>query len=192
MNTKKPLVYFGRLVKSKGVETLIEAIYILFNDRNIHTPPLWVIGGNYDEIRRLKEIPGLHEKITLLQENNLLFWWGQLPHKLLPYILSKCSVFCFTSKYEPGGRTILEAMASGIVVLATPHGFAEEVVEDEKNGFIINDTGAVFLANKLDYILQQPELCKKIGEQAIQTIRERFSQEHFEKKHWSIYEKFLT
>lgn len=189
---KKPIVYFGRLVESKGVETLIEAVFLLHKYKKHNMPPLWIIGGNYEEILKIKDAPKIQDIITYLQDKNLLFWWGQLPHNILPYILCKCSIFCFTSKYEPGGRTILEAMASGLVVIATPFGFAEEVIKDGKNGFILDELTSECLAEKIEYIFLHPRLTKKLGKEAKKTINNNFSLEHFRQKQWDIYENFLT
>lgn len=189
---KYPIVYFGRLVKSKGVETIIEAVYILARHQMELVPPLWIVGGNFNEIGQIKGNPNYVKMISFLEKNNLLFWWGQLPHEILPYVLYRCSIFCFTSKYEPGGRTILEAMASGLVVLASPHGLAEEIIQDGYNGFIVKNNTPKSWAKKLEFILQEPDLCKMVGEQSRQTIKNKFSNKHFQEKHWNIYHPFLS
>ncbi len=191
-NIKKPIVYFGRLTESKGFEITIKAVYKIYNEYPESIVPLWIIGGNYIEIQKFRELESLHKIIEYLEIRNLLFWWGQVPNNFLPYILCKCSMFCFTSKYEPGGRTILEAMASKLVVIATPHGFARETIQNGINGFIIENYESLDQWVNLIYtLLKNPELCNQIGEAANKTIQNKYTMRHFHKSHWDIYNSFI-
>ncbi len=190
MNVKKPIVYFGRLAESKGVELLIKAMYYISLEYPNHACPLWIIGGNYQEIQLTKEIDSIRKIRSFLESRNLLFWWGQLPHEILPFILRKCTMFCFTSKYEPGGRTILEAMASGLPVLASPQGIAKEVIKDGINGYIISKESPKIWAQKIYLLLSDEQKVKEMGRAAKKTIIENFTMNQFYDKHWGIYEMF--
>lgn len=186
-NIKKPLVYFGRLTESKGIETTIQAVHIIYKQYPVFAHPLWIIGGNNGEIDRLKRLPMLKDKIIDLETNNLLFWWGHLPHDILPFLLKKCYLFCFTSKYEPGGRTILEAMASKLPVLATPQGFAEEVILDDVNGYIIKNDSPNEWARTIYSFLVDSDKQKRMGEAAFKTVQDKYSLQKFFELHWEVY-----
>ncbi len=186
-NVKKPLVYFGRLAESKGIELTIEAVYIIYMQYPASASPLWIIGGNYTEISTLKGSLRLKNKIEELEANNLIFWWGHLPHGVLPFILRKCYLFCFTSRYEPGGRTILEAMASRLPVLATPQGFAEQVIQDGINGYILVNDSPDEWAKVIHSFLIDCDKQKRMGDAAFETIRKSYSMQDFFERHWDVY-----
>lgn len=192
VNAKAPIIYFGRLTDSKGVDTLLNAVDILLRRTPSLVCPLWIIGGNYQEIENVRQNSACTDAVRTLESKGILFWWGHIPHEVLPYLLAKCALFCFTSKYEPGGRTILEAMASGLVVLATPQGFAEDVIEDGTNGYIIRSDNPEVWANQIETLLANPELCEKVGVNARNTARAKFSMSLFYEKHWAIYRSFLS
>ncbi|MFC0516359.1 glycosyltransferase family 4 protein [Mucilaginibacter angelicae] len=189
-NPKLPFVYFGRLAASKGIALCIEAAYILYLRWGNHGHSLWIIGGNNDEIMKLKQSEILGNKISDLELQGLLFWWGHLPHEFLPLILRKCAFFCFTSQYEPGGRTILEAMASGLPVIAAPQGFAETLIEPGVNGLIIADYHPETWAEAMQGLLANEEQRKAMGQAARQTILNNYTMQAFMERHWEIYDQF--
>lgn len=189
-NLKLPFVYFGRLAASKGVALCIEAAFTLRQRWGAHGHPLWIIGGNDDEIMKLKLTESLGALIADLEQQGLLFWWGHLPHDLLPFILRKCAFFCFTSQYEPGGRTILEAMASGLPVIATPQGFAETLIESGRNGVILSDYNPETWAVAIQGLLTDEPRRKTMGQAARQTILDDYSMQSFIARHWEIYGQF--
>jgi glycosyltransferase involved in cell wall biosynthesis len=192
INYKKPVVYMGRLAKSKGVDLLIHAYYELYKRSIDFLPPLWIIGGNSLETNEIRTDAILIDKVIELESKNSIFWWGQLPHKILPYILRNCSIFCFTSVYEPGGRTILEAMACGLPVIATAQGFAEEVIENYKNGIIIQKRDPQLWANAIETLLKDKKIARKIGKNARETVKQKFKMSHFYERHWEIYKNYLN
>ncbi len=189
MNSKKPILFIGRIIESKGIVTLINAYYQVACDIKLCNP-LWVIGGNISEINRMRNHPEIKEKIKVLENRNQLFWWGHLPHDILPFIIRQCLFSCFTSKYEPGGRSILEAMGCGIPVIATPYGFAEEVVIQDQTGIIIRHDSLSEWIISMKKMIKSPEWAVSLGENARKLIREQYNMEAFYTKHWEIYVKY--
>jgi glycosyltransferase involved in cell wall biosynthesis len=186
-NKFKPILYIGRLVDSKGIDLLIESYHILFNDGILNQ--LWIVGGNLNEIEKITT-GDLHRKIEDLSLNNKIYWWGHLPHNLIPYIILNSSVFCFTSKYEPGGRTVLEAMACRIPVIATPHGFAKEAIKSNYNGILLNNRDPEQWACNIKKVLKDPEFAQLMGDNARKTIIENYTMDIFNKKHLEIYKNY--
>lgn len=185
----KPVVYFGRLAPSKGIDVLMEAFASASKRLKQESPQLWIVGGNKVEIQAARQRSLKH--VEQLEKNNRVHWWGHVPHSALPIVLRQCGIFCFTSRYEPGGRTILEAMALGLVVLAYPNGFAAEVIEDGVNGFLIESHSAEDWSETLFKILTQKNL-NQISDNAKSTIQNGFTMNHFFDRQWSCYEPFLT
>ena len=189
MNRNKPILFIGRIIESKGIITLINAYYQVAQDIQLCNP-LWIIGGNISEINQMRNRPEIKEKIDALEIRNQLFWWGHLPHDILPFIIRKCLFSCFTSKYEPGGRTILEAMACGLPVIATPYGFAEEVVIQNKTGIVIRNDSLLEWVQSMKKMIESPEWAESLGKNAHELICKRYSIKSFQAKHWAIYEKY--
>ncbi|MBC7885997.1 MAG: glycosyltransferase family 4 protein [Saprospiraceae bacterium] len=190
LNRKKPVVYFGRITEAKGVKLIIQVMHTLYKEEYSNLSPLWIIGGNYSEIKKLKEQIDILTIIQEMESNNLLFWWGHVPHDILPHLLTRCSVFCFASLYEPGGRTILEAMACGLPVIATPQGFAPEIINEGVNGFIVNDNSIEKWKEKICFLLTNEEAALEMGSAARMTIKNNFTMNHFFSQHWDIYQQF--
>lgn len=189
MNKKKPILFIGRIIESKGIITLINAYYQIFCDVPLCNP-LWIIGGNIPEIHKIRNHPEITEKIKILENQNQLFWWGHLPHNILPFVIRQCLCSCFTSKYEPGGRTILEAMACGIPVIATPYGFAEEVVIPNRTGIIIRNDSLSEWIDNIKKMIESPAWAASLGKNAHALICKQYSMDTFYTKHWKIYVKY--
>jgi glycosyltransferase involved in cell wall biosynthesis len=64
-------------------------------------------------------------------------------------LLASCDLFCSPSPYETFGRTIVEAMASGVPVLTVDSGAVSEYVRDGVNGYLVLPNDVESLANGL-------------------------------------------
>jgi len=83
-------------------------------------------------------------------------------------------VFWVTSRIEGGPVPLLEAMASGIPCISTPVGAALDLINHDKNGFIVSFDSSDLFVNLSLKLAQDPELGKSIGNEARNTIlRER-------------------
>jgi glycosyltransferase involved in cell wall biosynthesis len=84
----------------------------------------------------------------------------------------------FPSRWEePGGGTILEAMARGLPVIASSRGGALDVIRDGKNGLMVPADDPTALAEAILRLIQNDNLVQKIRHEAIKTIRDRFTLE---------------
>ena len=78
---------------------------------------------------------------------------GAVPHKNLPVYYQAADLFVFASLTETQGIVILEAMASGLPVIALKDDAFREIVTDNKNGFLIdpNSSPAFFVKKRWRY-----------------------------------------
>lgn len=88
--------------------------------------------------------------------------------KDLPNIYPAADVFVFPSLYETFALVCLEAMASGLPVLASRVGGIEDYLRDGENGWFI-EREAGDIAAKLDRLLADPDLRARFREQGIET-----------------------
>lgn len=73
-------------------------------------------------------------------------------------LLSALDVFVLSSRWEGLPRTVTEAMACGIPVVATDVGGVVEVIEDRRTGLLVPPGDPALLADRVQKLLHQPEL----------------------------------
>lgn len=87
------------------------------------------------------------------------------------------SVYINPSTLSPVPTSMLEAMACGCAVVSTATCEIPNIIEDGVNGFITNNENE--LRGRVQKLLAEPELARKMGKAARQTILEKFSEERF-------------
>ena len=119
----------GRLAPWKNIDTIIDSMYSLKkNGLKFH---LYIVGsGDLD-----KE---LEKKILELNLENYVTLTGQKdPNELKDFYL-KSDIYIQASRYEGLPHVLLEAMNYELLVISTPIGGSNEILEDGKNGLIID------------------------------------------------------
>ena len=133
----------------KGLTVLLEAMALA---------PEWdlVVAGGGDETRyraRAEEL-GVGQAVR---------WLGVTREVALVYQLA--DAFVLPSSYETFSLVTFEAAASGLPLLATPVNGVRELIDDGRNGFLI-DRDPHVLADRLRQLAADPELRRRLGQQA--------------------------
>jgi glycosyltransferase involved in cell wall biosynthesis len=89
-----------------------------------------------------------------------------LPHAELAKLLQTCTAFVFPSQEEGFARAIVEAMAVGLPIIASPESGATTLVDDGVEGFIVRGNDPPAIAAAMLRVAQDPELCRRLGEAA--------------------------
>lgn len=100
---------------------------------------------------------------------------GQVPHRDMPAYYSLMDLFVHPSLRDGMPNALLEAMACGKAVVTTPVGGALDVIEDGKNGILVNVNDANDLAEKILATLENPEKQAALGIHARETATTRFA-----------------
>lgn len=111
--------------------------------------------------------------------------------KDIPAILKSIDVFCLPSLWEGFSIGLLEAMAMSKAVLATGVDGTLEILENSKNGLLIAKENVNDITDKLSLLNSNPELRKRIEENAYQTITSEFSAQQVSKRTEKIYSNLL-
>jgi|GEM_PF-126810 len=154
---KDGVISVCRFTKEKNLENLILACDRL-------SVPLILIGDGAldDELKKIVERIGA----------NVTFR-GRISNESLPEHLNGALIFALVSTYEGNPKALLEAMSCGIPVIGTNVKGINEIIEDGINGILVEpDVESIILGFRK--ILENPELSKKIGENARVTI-EKFN-----------------
>ena len=164
------LLYAGRITHEKGVHTAVEAVAQLVHDHHITDLKLTIVGdGDADYVSRLHQ---------LVEDKNLASFVDFLPaqpKETLPALYHRSDILLFTSIWaEPFGRVIVEAMASGVVVVGTSVGGAAEILADGENALTFTPDDPASLANQLKRLIESPDLRERLAKSARQTAVDKF------------------
>jgi glycosyltransferase involved in cell wall biosynthesis len=107
-------------------------------------------------------------------------------------VFAAMDVFAFPSLEEPLGSVLLAAMAQGLPVVAIGRGGIPEVVEDGKNGLLVNSLDPEALAAVLARLLANPEESYRLGRAARETVLARFSAGHMVDATLDLYERMIA
>ncbi|HPP51365.1 MAG TPA: glycosyltransferase, partial [Thermoguttaceae bacterium] len=93
----------------------------------------------------------------------------------VPEVLSLLDVFVLSSHMEANPISILEAMAAGKPVVATQVGSIPENVQEGQTGFLVPPGDAASMAERVLWLLSQPEQSAQIGQKAREHVLRRGS-----------------
>lgn len=120
--------FLGTLVSIKGVDVLIKAFSAAFADNNSVSLLIGGKGDSLPELRSLAEKSGCAERISFA---------GEILRKDVPDFFHKIDCFVLPSRMETFGVVLIEAMASGLPVVATRCGGPESIV-NSGNGLLVD------------------------------------------------------
>lgn len=153
----------GRLSREKRCDLAIEAVADLV-ERG-HDLELWIAGEGAERaaLERLAAGLGVGDRVRCV---------GFLDDPL-PF-LEALDVFVMSSVREGLPNSLLEAMAVGLPVVATPVAGIPGVVDDGRNGLLVEEAAAPALRRKIVELLESPELAASIGRAARETVTSSF------------------
>ena len=155
------LIYVGRLIEDKGVQTILHAMAMYGNEIEIH---LTIVGdGPYR--RSLQELAAdlkIEKKVEFLGNQNNV-----------PELLETADIFIHVPLLEEGfGITVIEAMACGLICICSRSGALPEIIDDGHNGFLVDkgDASGVYECLKsimefspVDLLSMKKEAIKRAG-----------------------------
>ena len=165
------LLYAGRFVSDKGIDTAIRAMTELVFGKSRRDIKLSLAGSGSPEYESY-----LHNRVNDAGLNDYVSFLGWVPPEEMPELLRKFDVLLVPSIWpEPFSRVVLEGMISGLVVVATPTGGTLEILADGKNGLLFAPGDAEDLAQKIISLADDPNLRRRLALVGQQTIKENFT-----------------
>lgn len=155
-----------------------------------------------EAFRKLQmEIPSLHLMLvgTGPLEKDLRKKYGALTnlHFLgwredIPSILRASDVFVLPSLREAFGLVVLEAMASGVIAVATDNGGTKDIIENGKSGYLVPPASSDRLVEVIRTILRNPDQKRDIEKNALERVKTHFSAKGMAQKTMAVYLKALA
>lgn len=152
------IVYVGRLARSKGVHTLIDAV------PRLQTPGATVLVVGDGPARR-----SLERAIRRRRLGDRVKIAGFVPHREIADVLAHADVFCLPSHYEEFGTVLLEAMRAGVPIVASDTGGIPAAVGPAARLVTPGDPAA--LAAALDTLLADRAEATRLGALARERVR---------------------
>lgn len=181
LKDKRVVLFTGRLTVHKGVEYLIKAA------RKIKGEVL--ILGDGPERNYLQSMINQY-KLTNVR---ILGYLSPEKSQLLNAFYRRADVYVAPSVWnEPLGLVILESMAQYTPVIVTRKGGIMSIVKDGYNGYLVRARNASEIAERVNKLLADEPLRKRMGERARQTVIERFSWDKVTRRFERLYEKFAN
>lgn len=156
------IIYVGRLIKEKGLFTLLRA----FKE----------VKKNYKKLALLLVGDGiLKASLKRYLKNNEIqgvYFIGSVPNKEIPRYYAISDIFVLPSYYEPWGVVVNEAMASSLpVILSDKVGANGDLLKEGENGFSFKSGNWRELAELIKKLLENTEKMSKMGNMSRRIIK---------------------
>jgi len=180
INLKKDeilLLTVGRLAPEKNIEWLLSCLPQI-RQRVDHTVRLVIVGDGprKAQIERMISASSLTDDVVLLgQRDDVLEW------------MALADVFVLPSSYEGTSLALLEAMASGLSVVATNVGGNAEVLRNGETGILVEQNSDNALVSALSRLLSDNRLRARLGSKAKSDIRNRYSNDAMIRSYEHLY-----
>jgi len=165
------LLAVGRLVRKKGYDVLVEAVNLLLQDHVEVTCTIVGDGPERDLLDDLIKKRHLDEVVTITGE--------VLPEEVAEHYL-RSDVFLMPSVVDEDGdrdglpNALLEAAAARLPIVSTAVGGIGEFVCSNETGLIVTPKDAQGLADAIERLIGDRDLCLRLGENARRDVEKRF------------------
>lgn len=170
----------GYLSAEKGVEDLLPLAAAVRQS----CPLVWFVVAGEGPLRSRLEREVRRRDLPI----RLAGFW---PPEELPALMAAADVFVFPSRQEGLGSALLEAMASGLPVVATRVGGIPELVEDGHTGLLVPPGDPPALAQAVEKVLQDRELRQQLGAAARQRVCQTGTAERMVAETLALYRRLL-
>lgn len=168
--------YFGRLIKEKGIFTLLEAFKGL-KDKKL------LIAGDGPDLEKIKEYLNKNN----MQENIKLLGYID-SDKVKEYVRKSRFIIVPSIWYENCPYSVLETLAIGKPIIGSNLGGIPELVKNNESGLIYTYNKPKELQEKMKTLFENKELADELGKNAKQIAKKEYSKESYYNKIINIYE----
>lgn len=160
---KPRIIFTGRLVGYKNVDDLIRAFSKLSTEAE-----LYIVGEGPErgKLQRLSRKLGIQDKVTFT---------GFISEEEKIKLLKSSHALVLPSSTEGFGISVIEAMAAKTPVIVSNISALKEVVGDGEVGLVFELKNAEDLTDKLDHLLSDKNMQRKLSQKGYKLVREKFN-----------------
>lgn len=174
------ILYVGRLSFVKGIDILLKAAEIVHKkDEKIK---FVIIGDGGEKDRLMQDVTRSNVDIQFvprMSQKRLSAWYSAADMLVIP------------SRSEGVPNTMLEAAAVGLPIIATDVGGISTFLKNEINGMLIPPGSAMTLADKISYLLSNPDQCQKMVANAREEVLKHYRWPDVVQSFESVYESMI-
>jgi glycosyltransferase involved in cell wall biosynthesis len=161
------LLFVGGLSQRKGIANVLEAVEKFGDSVN-----LTVVGHK-----------ATHDCKPLNEGLKKHTWLPSLHNSEVLKLMRESDVLIFPSLFEGFGLVITEAMSQGTPVITTDRTAGKDLIEDNRNGWIVEASSTASIISVINNILNKPDIVTEVGIEALNTAKLRS---------WDAYSKDLA
>jgi glycosyltransferase involved in cell wall biosynthesis len=176
---ERVILWIGKVVYSKRVEWLFEAL------RRIPEARLVAVGGFTEEHfgdRYLRQLQAQYSDVA-----GRATFTGEVPYARIATYLAAADVFGFPSRYEGMPNSVMEAMASGLPVVASDIPAHRAFVHEGETGYLAHSEEE--FAERISALLADASLRAALGGRARDFVRSEFTFARVSRRHLELYRK---
>jgi D-inositol-3-phosphate glycosyltransferase len=160
LKDERIILFVGRIEPLKGLDILISAAALLESDVECS---VLIVGGDESSIAEVAELQELAREKGIEQR---VAFVGAVDHDMLPLYYNAADLCVVPSHYESFGLVAVEAMASGVPVVASRVGGLAGTVKDGETGYLISWLCPEPFAERIELLLENEPLRRNLGESA--------------------------
>ncbi|OGU64573.1 MAG: hypothetical protein A2W30_05660 [Ignavibacteria bacterium RBG_16_36_9] len=162
------IVSTSALIPRNSMDTLIESAALLPDNKK------WKVliageGPEKDKLQMLIDENHLQNRVELV---------GRIKNENIATLLSSSDLFVRPSRKEGFGVSFIEAMASGVPVIATPVGGITDFIEHEQTGLMVTPNDAKGLSQAINRMMNEIKLYHTIQKNALKLVQKKYSWDH--------------
>ncbi len=123
---------------------------------------------------------GLKESVIFLNSQS---------DKELAEVYAACDCFVYPSSASPWGLVVTEAMAAAKPVIVSRQVGTSEIIRNRINGIVIDEASPEQIAEQVNVLIEDPNLCRKLGESAYEYVKENLSWRRYAERVESVFLK---
>ena len=177
------VVLVSRMLWDKGVKEFVAAAellkkrqmkarFVLVGDRDSHNP---------------SSVP--EKMLQDWSRVGIVEWWGKKEN--ISEVFSQATIACLPSYREGLPKVLLEAAACGLPIVTTDAPGCRDVVRHEDNGLLVPVRSTIELADALERLIEDPQLCREMGARGREIVVKEFAVEKVVAETMALYEELL-
>jgi glycosyltransferase involved in cell wall biosynthesis len=161
------ILYAGTIIEARGIREIVLAM----NEIQDHQAELLLLGEFYPTSfeSEIRSIAGANVKIV-----------GKVPFDKMPeyFRSSDIGIVCFhplPNHVEAMPNKLFEYMQAGLAVIASDFPLWRKIVEEAGSGILVDPLDPRSIANAIRRLIENPELCIRMGQAGIKAVTENYS-----------------
>ncbi len=187
---KNEILYFGSIIRKKGVLELAMAFNILVEGKKDVT--LTLLGKDTIDVYEKRSTLELFFDLLSEKAKTKVKYVKEVPYNEVVQIINKASLVTLPSFAEAFPMTWLEAMAMEKALVTSNIGWSSEIMVNNKTGYTVNPKDHELYARKMKRLLDDKELAHTFGKNARALIQEKFEASIIAQQNIELYKKLTN